>query len=166
MTDLIVLGFDGIHKADEALLQLEQLEKEHLIHMEDAAVVVRMADGSIKIRQTQDLTAAATLTGGVWGLLVGALLANPLIGIAVGSGMGALSGASADIGINDDFIEELAETLSPDSSAVFLLVKQATLDKVMADLRPFKGRLLHTSMSLTTKLASRLCLSQKLADSE
>ena len=146
MADLIVLGFDGTHKADEALLQLEQLEKEHLIKMEDAAVVIRTAEGDIKIRQTQDITTAATLTGGLWGLLVGALLANPLIGIAIGGGMGALSGASTDIGINDDFIEELAETLSPDSSAVFILAKHATTDKVMADLRPFAGHLLHTSM--------------------
>lgn len=161
MTDLIVIGFDGTHKADEALLQLQQLEKEHLIDLEDAAVVIRNAAGDIKIRQTTDLTSATTLAGGVWGLLIGALLANPIIGIVVGTGIGAFGGVTADIGINDDFIEELGQTLSPDSSAVFILAKQTTTDRVSEDLRPFKGRILHTSLSVDDETRLRQLLEEK-----
>ena len=87
----------------------------------------------------------------MWGTLVGILFMNPLagmvLGAAVGAGSGALSGSLADFGIDDDFVKKLGETITPGSSALFVLVKSATEDKVLPEIEPFKPRLLKTSLS-------------------
>jgi uncharacterized membrane protein len=74
-------------------------------------------------------------------------LAGMVLGAAVGAGSGALSGSLADYGINDDFVKKLGETITPASSALFVLVKSATEDKVLPEIEPFKPRLLKTSLS-------------------
>jgi uncharacterized membrane protein len=82
---------------------------------------------------------------------VGLLFLNPLVGFAlgtmVGAGTGALAGALTDYGINDDFIRELAKTLKPNSSAIFILVRKMQPEKVLNELSRFPGRVLRTSLS-------------------
>jgi uncharacterized membrane protein len=51
MSHLVALGFDNLFKADEVVLALRKLQQQHLIDLEDAAVVVRNADGTINIKQ-------------------------------------------------------------------------------------------------------------------
>ncbi|HIK34710.1 MAG TPA: DUF1269 domain-containing protein [Thermosynechococcus sp. M98_K2018_005] len=147
MSTLVVIAFDDEYKANEVLIQLLKLQREHLIDLEDAAVVVRTKEGKVKINQTQDLTLQGALGGGVWGLLIGLLFFNPLLGWAAGLVAGAISGKLTDIGIDDNFIKELGQTISPGSSAIFTLVRQATPDKVIEEIAPFGGKVLHTSLS-------------------
>jgi uncharacterized membrane protein len=155
MSNLVVLGFDGLHSADEVLNKLRSLQKEHLIDLEDACVVERDAGGKIHVKQAVNLTALGAKSGGLWGAmwgtLVGILFMSPLagmvIGAAVGAGSGALSGSLADYGIDDDFVKKLGETITPGSSALFVLVRSATEDKVLPEIEPFKPRLLKTSLS-------------------
>ena len=147
MSDLIVVGFDNELKADEVLHKLGDLQKEHLVDLEDAVVVVKNQKGKVKIKQAYDLVTSGALSGGFWGSLIGLLFLHPLLGVAAGLASGALSGALTDIGINDDFIKELGETLDRGTSALFLLVRKATPDKVLDELRPYGGKLLRTSLS-------------------
>lgn len=155
MSNLVVLGFDGLHTADEVLNKLRSLQKEHLIDLEDACVVERDDGGKIHVKQAVNLTAmgakAGGLWGAMWGTLVGILFMNPLagmvLGAAVGAGSGALSGSLADYGIDDDFVKKLGDTITPGSSALFVLVRSATEDKVLPEIEPFKPRLLKTSLS-------------------
>jgi uncharacterized membrane protein len=90
-------------------------------------------------------------TGALFGTLIGLLFLNPLAGFAlgglVGGGTGALSGSLVDYGINDDFIRSLGQTLPPDSSALFVLVRKVQPEKVLAELSNFRGRVLRTSLS-------------------
>ena len=85
--------------------------------------------------------------GSFWGLLIGFLFLNPLAGAAVGAGAGALSGKLADIGINDKFMKDLGETFTPATSALFVLVRKATPDKVLEGLKGFKGKIIQTSLT-------------------
>lgn len=155
MSNLVVLGFDGLHTADEVLNKLRSMQKEHLIDLEDACVVERDQGGKIHVKQAVNLTALGAKTGGLWGAmwgtLVGLLFMNPLagmvLGAAVGAGSGALSGSLADYGIDDGFVKKLGETITPGSSALFVLVKRATEDKVLPEIEPFKPRVLKTSLS-------------------
>jgi len=102
--------------------------------------VTKDAAGKIKLHQAMNLTAMGAATGGFWGLLIGMLFLNPLLGAAVGAGAGALSGRFTDLGIDDDFMKTLAEQFQPGCAAVFILVKKATPDKVLAGLEQFKGK--------------------------
>ena len=146
MSDLIVIGFSDEFKADEVLLDLRKLEREYLIDLEDAAIVVRKKDGRVNIKQTQELVTAGALSGGFWGLLMGLIFFHPMLAI-FGAAVGALSGALTDIGIDDNFIQELGNTIEPGTSAIFVLVRKSTPDKVLDDLSKFEGKVLRTSLS-------------------
>lgn len=80
---------------------------------------------------------------------------NPLVGTVVGAGAGVLSGYFTDIGINDTFMKELASTFMPGTSALFVLVKKTTPDKVLDSLRNFKGKVLKTSLTVDKEEALR-----------
>ena len=155
MSELIVVGFNDREGADRVLLRLSKLRKEYLIDIEDAVVVVRDEDGKVHLKQGINLVTAGAATGFVsgslWGTLVGFLFLNPLagfvLGSAIGVGAGALSGSLSDYGINDDFIKSLAETIPPNSSALFILVRKVQPEKVLAELSGVKGKVLRTSLS-------------------
>jgi uncharacterized membrane protein len=155
MSNLVVLDFDGIHTADEVLNKLRSMQKEYLIDLEDACVVERDKNGKIYIKQAVNLTAIGAATGGsrgaLWGTLVGLLFLNPLAGMAIGAvtgaGAGALAGSLTDCGIPDDFIKKLGETIPTESSALFVLFKTVNEDRVLPELKPYKPRVLRTSLS-------------------
>jgi uncharacterized membrane protein len=149
MADLIAIEFDQPETAFELRAELMKFQKEYLIEMEDVVVVTREGDGKPKLHQAVNLTAAGAAGGAVWGALIGLLFLNPLLGVAVGAGAGALSGSLTDIGIKDDTIREMSEGLPPGGSAVFVLVRRVTGDKVLDRLGAFrhKGKVIHTSLS-------------------
>ena len=155
MSDLIVVAFKGEDTADQVLNKLLALQKEHLIDLEDACVVVRDRHGNVHLKQAVNLVGVGAASGGawgaLWGTLIGLLFLNPLAGLltgaAIGAGTGALSGALSDYGIDDEFIRSVGSTIEPGSSALFILVRRATLDKVLPELRPFGGTVLRTSLS-------------------
>lgn len=78
----------------------------------------------------------------MWGALIGLIFFNPLLGWVAGATAGAVSGAVTDIGIDDNFIKELGNTIEPGTSALFVLVRKATPDKVLAELSHFGGKVL------------------------
>jgi uncharacterized membrane protein len=147
MSTLVAVGYDEMFKADEVLLKLRKLQREYLIDLEDAAVAVKDAQGKFKLHQTNNLTAAGAVHGGFWGSLIGLIFLNPLLGFAVGATTGAISGALTDTGINNDFMKELAGTMTPGSSTLFILVRIATPDKVLEELAGTGGKVLKTSLS-------------------
>lgn len=147
MSTLIAIAYDDIFKAEEVRLTLAKLQREHLIELEDAAVVVKNADGKVQLKQAINLTAAGATSGGFWGLLIGTLFLVPLFGAAVGAATGAIGGALGDIGVDDDFMRELGETLQPDTSALFILIKKVTPDKVLDEVSKYGGKILRTSLS-------------------
>jgi uncharacterized membrane protein len=147
MSTLVVIGYDNEFKAEEVRLTLRKLQKDYLIDLEDAVVAVKDAQGKVKLHQAVNLTAAGAVGGGFWGSLIGLIFLNPLLGAAIGAAAGATSGALTDVGINDKFMKELAATMSPGSSALFVLVRKATPDKVLAELQGSGGKVLKTSLS-------------------
>ena len=115
--------------------------------MEDVVVVTRGDKGKVKLHQSVNLTVVGAVGGTFWGMLIGMIVLNPLLGAAVGAGAGAISGKLSDIGIDDKFMKELGATLAPGTSALFVLVRKATPDKVLEALKGFKGKVLKTSLS-------------------
>ncbi len=146
MSDLVVIAYDDIHKAEEVRITLAKLQHEYLIDLEDAVVVTKDANGKVKLHQAVDLTAVGALQGGMLGALLGLILLNPLFGMVLGGAAGALSGKMTDLGIDDDFIKELSETLQPNTSALFILVRKVTIDKVLPRLEGTGGKILKTSL--------------------
>jgi uncharacterized membrane protein len=149
MSTLVVVGYKGIHKAEEVRLQLWKLQRDYLLDLEDAVVVVKNDKGKVKLHQTFDLSSAGAINGGFWGSLIGLMFLNPLLGLAVGASAGAVSGALSDVGIDDNFMKEVGATMTPGSSSLFVLLRNpsAAPDKVLEELKGTGGTILKTSLS-------------------
>lgn len=162
MSDLVAIVFDEEAVAFEVRAELVKMQKEYLIEMEDAVVVTKEADGKTKLHQSVNLTAAGAVGGGFWGMLIGLLFLNPLLGAAAGAASGAIAGRLSDIGINDKMMKELAETFKPGTSALFVLVKKVTGDKVLERLKAYAGRgtVFKTSLNKDDEAALRQALEQ------
>ena len=150
MSDLVVIEFDNEQTAFEMRAALARMQKEYLIQMKDIVVVTRNEKGKIRLHQAVNLTAAGAVGGTFWGMLIGLIFFNPLLGAAIGAGAGALSGRLRDIGINNNFMKEVAGNLTEGTSALFILIHKVTSDKVLDRLKQegFKGKVFQTSLTV------------------
>ena len=147
MPDLIVIAYNTEERAEEVRAELLKMAGEYLVDIEDAAVAIHKDSGKVKLRQMHTLTAAGAIGGGFWGLLIGLIAVHPLLGLAVGAGAGAAAGALSDVGIHDAFMKELAQKLTPGSSALFVLSSKMTSERVLERLRGSGGHVMQTSLS-------------------
>ncbi len=147
MSTLVVIEYDDQYKAEEMRLKLRKMQKEYLIDLEDAVVAVKDDKGKIKLHQAINLTAAGAVSGGFWGSLIGLIFLNPLLGMAMGAAAGAVSGALRDVGIDDRFMKDLADGLPAKSSALFVLVRKSTPDRVLEEVKGMGGKILKTSLT-------------------
>jgi len=155
MADLVVIAFPSEEKAEEVRQKLLGMQQNYLIELGDAVIAVKHEDGKVKLNQLMNTTAAGAVSGGFWGLLIGLLFMVPVVGAAIGAGAGAISGALTDVGINDNFMKEVAEVLQPGGAALFLLIRKMTTDKVLEDLQGVGGTVLRTSFDHTKEQALR-----------
>ena len=147
-TTLTVWKYHSPEGAEEALGILEQLKKEQLIEIHDAAVVTWPPDKKKpKTRELNNLTGAGALGGAFWGLLFGLIFFVPLLGAAVGAAFGAVGGAMADVGIDDEFIQQVRTQVTPGTSALFVMSSDAVVEKVRAAFEGQRPELLTTNLS-------------------
>jgi uncharacterized membrane protein len=141
MGNLVVLALDEPHKAEEVRLTLQKLQSQHLVDLADVVVAVNDERGKVKLHHAGNLSAGDTVFQGFCGSLTSLILAN--------AAAGAVSGALADVGINDQFMKQLAATLLPGSSALFVLTRNPTpnKDQLLEKLKGLGGKILMTSLS-------------------
>ncbi|NTW35671.1 MAG: DUF1269 domain-containing protein [Syntrophobacteraceae bacterium] len=146
-SNLTVIIFDDELKAEEARLKLLKLQKEGFIDLEDAVVVVKEADGQVRYRQMHRMARKGGVAGSITGLIVGTIFLNPLAGAVFGAVTGAVSASLTDVGVDDRFMKELAETFKPGTSALFTLVRRAEPERVAAEYFGFGGQVLVNTVS-------------------
>ena len=155
MSNLVVVCYPDLNRAQEVLNTLQRLGREALIDLEDAVIVTKRPDGKITMNESVNMAQAGAISGGtggaLWGTLIGLLFLAPLAGLVIGAATGAAAGAVAgkarDYGVDDTFIKQVGNSLQPGSSAIFLLVRRATVDKVLPEVSKFGGQIIHTSLS-------------------
>ena len=149
MSTLIALTYDDEQTGRAVFEKLSDLQKRELLQLEDAALALKDAKGKVKVKQTLEnrLTGSAALWGGFWGLLIGLLFLAPIFWGLFGALMGFIAGKSGDVGIDDKFIKDVGNSLDPGGAAVFMLVLEATADKVLEELAPYGGHVFQTSLS-------------------
>jgi uncharacterized membrane protein len=69
-------------------------------------------------------------------------------------------GAALDTGVSGDFIDDVKQSLAPGRSALFLVVKQAEADALLAALRDFGGEVIQSTLSSETEEALRQALAK------
>ena len=117
---------------------MADLQKRELITLEDAAVVVRNEKGRAKVKQAHSLVGVGALGGAFWGMLIGLLFLAPWLGLIAGTAGGALSGKLGDIGIDDSFIKEVSEAVESRESALFMLARDAQMERIQEELSDFE----------------------------
>jgi uncharacterized membrane protein len=148
MATLTVLKFNRPDGAEKALNTLRRLQQQQLIELADAAVVEWPSDRKApRTRQATDTAGIAELGGAFWGFLFGLIFFVPLLGFALGAATGALTGALTDVGIDDDFIRQTRDKVTPGTSALFVLATSAVLDRVIPELKPLEPELIATNLS-------------------
>lgn len=166
MSTMVAIVFDDESSAFEMRGALVKMQNQFLLDMDDAVVVTRDDKGKIKLHQPVSLTATGAVGGGFWGMLVGLLFLNPLLGAAIGAGAGALAGKFREIGLDDRMMGSIRTALHPGSSGLFVVVRNVTVDKVLDGLKPFAGRgkVFQTSLSKDDERALREVLETSEAD--
>lgn len=148
MASLTVFKFPTVGGAEQMLSTLDGLQKQQLITIIDAAIVTWPEDKKKpKTRQLHNLAGAGALNGAFWGMLFGLIFLIPLFGMAVGAAFGALGGAFTDVGIDDNFIKEVREKVTPGTSALFLMSSGAVLDRVSEALKGQSFELIASNLS-------------------
>lgn len=148
--ELVAFRFADPLLAQEASIAMIRLERHQSISIDDLAIVNK-TDGRVHIHQTRDMnTGQGAATGGMWGALIGLAVAAPFIGAAIGAAAGGLFGKLRDIGINDNEMRDLGDSLTDGEAAMFVLLKDFQIAHLLAELRRFDGRLLHTTLDSAT----------------
>jgi len=111
MSDLVVIEFSTEEKAEEVRHKLLDMQKEYLIDLADAVIAVKQPNGRIKLNQLFHPAAIGATAGTLWGTLIGMIFLMPLLGAALGAASGAIGGALTDVGINDQFMKDVAASL-------------------------------------------------------
>lgn len=149
---IIIVTFDDMESAGEALKTLESWQKDHEIELGDAVTVVKDEEGEVKIKQTEDFTPKrGAIAGGTAGLIVGTIAGGPIGGLLLGAAAGALAGKKLDLGISDDQIDMVSKGLHEASSAIFVQVKSGNKDMLAAAFRESGGTLHELSISDETE---------------
>jgi uncharacterized membrane protein len=138
--EMMVVAFEGEDKADEVLSTLKQLDVEATVDLKSAAVVKRDAEGRIRIRETKDFDAkqgaiGGAVAGGLLGLLTGKFLAGAIIGAAGG----AAAGHGIDMGLDDEYLRSVGESLGSGTSAIVALISFERVERAMEELDEFEG---------------------------
>lgn len=146
MSDLVAVAYPDQPTAEAVRDKLTGLAREHVIELADAVVVSRDDKGKVRLHQAINTAGAGAAGGALWGGLIGMLFLAPLLGAAIGAATGGISGALTDIGINDSFMKDLGEKLTPGHAALIVLVNKITPDKVLPEIQEFGGEVLQTSL--------------------
>ena len=150
MVALSMWRYDTVDGAAAAGALVRELARSGEVVLHDAAVVEWEAEeGKPRTRPIGASTLPVDALGdGFWGLLFGLVFFLPLLGAATGAATGALSGALSDVGIDDSFINRVRDTVTPGSSALFVLTADgglARLRDAFADGAP--GQLVFTELT-------------------
>ena len=145
---LTVWKFDTTAGAGDASQVLQGLAAQKLLTLHDAATVSwEGGKRKPKTRQLTSTTASGALGGTFWGMLFGLIFFMPLLGAALGAATGALTGSLTDVGIDDGFINNVRDRITPGTSALFLLSSDEVVDKVKDAFGGAPGELIFTNLS-------------------
>ena len=149
MATLVAIGYADQTTADDALATVHELEAELIIQADQVAAISRDLEGKYHVHTAHGGASAGggAVWGGFWGLLFGLLFFIPFAGLALGAGFGALFGHLGEKGIDKAFQQQVRDHLQPGTSALFMVIEQATPDKAIAALQKYGGTVIRTSLS-------------------
>lgn len=140
---LVGVSFADAFRAQEFLTAATRLAANGQLHLVDAVIVMKDADGRTVVKETKDPQPARTaLSGAVWAGLFGLMLGGPvgwLVGGAIGAGAGAVTARMVDLGIPDEWVTWFRDAVQPGTVTVALLVTDLNRDALVEEAGRFAG---------------------------
>jgi uncharacterized membrane protein len=129
---LTVWRFPAPDAAEQALSGLQPTVRAGYATIGDAALVSWPPGRQTPVtRELGSITGPGQLWHGFWGMLLGLIFLTPLAGPAFGAAAGAVAGTLSDFGVADDFVLRVRESVTPGTSAIFLLSTRTSADVVV-----------------------------------
>ncbi len=147
---LWAIGYDTTERAEQVRDEVAKLGDNNGLILLDSAVVVCWPDGTVTL-DGEPIVAAINVHGHTFaGFLAGlALGAPPLTGAAVGALLRCTGTPTSDgVGIDDDFIREVAGLLKPATSALFVLDWEGNMEALLRGIRGLGGTVVKTNVDL------------------
>ena len=160
MSNLFAITYDDVKSGHDAFEALAQMQKMKILELEDAAIATKDEKGKVKVKDTleQQTTGASATWGFFWGFLIGLIFGGPLFWGLFTALFSGLLAKGRDVGVDNDFMKEVANKLEPGGSAIFMLVVKATPDKVIEELQKYGGHVVQTSLSKEDEAALQQAL--------
>jgi len=148
---LFGISFADVFRAEEFLIALRGMASRGDLKLNDAVVVYKSDDGSVRARETKDLQPAGTaVSGAMWTGLIGLLIGGPIgfvAGLGIGAGAGAITAKVVDVGIPDEWVDWFKQAVHPHTSTVVALASHVDLAKLYQEAQRFAGaELVHTTL--------------------
>jgi uncharacterized membrane protein len=163
--NIVVLGFDNQYGAEALLEDLQRWQEAGIIEVEDAVIAFASRNGNVELRQThRSEKGKFAVRGGGIGLVAGAVVGGPILGLVAGVTGGLLKGRSKDKkleGLDPEFVKQVSGWVRPETSALFLLVKQANADQIEIELRPHRAKILTTTLAPENEQRLRQALAEE-----
>ena len=137
---VFVAAFDSEDGAAPALKDFRAMDREGSIELIDAVVVVRDADGRIKVEETADPSGRTwAKRGAIAGGLVGLIFPPSIIGTAIVGGAGAgIWGKIRDKGFRDEELKQVGESLAPSSSAIIAIAEDHVVEQLVHGIEGYQ----------------------------
>jgi uncharacterized membrane protein len=148
MTTFTVWKFEDPDGAQRAESTLQSAASEGLVTIVDHAVIT-WPEGADKpdLQHKHDSEKRGAGWGALWGVLGGALFAVPIVGLAVGAGIGALAKSTDGTGITKEDLERIRTEITPGTSALFLVTENANMDRLGERFRGRDSKLISTNLT-------------------
>lgn len=162
MSDIVVITFDDPDQAGQVRESISKTEKSGFVSLDDSAVVVKDAEGKVHVKNEVDRgVKIGAVGGGFLGLFIGFLLVGPIGALIIGGLLGGAVGSLAHMGISHSFIKDVSDELEPGTSALFVIVRDASPDVVVATLRQYEGNIYQTSLPPEAEESLRRAMKSK-----
>lgn len=145
----VVVRYAGRDTAAKALTVLDQLGEEKAISFEEAVAVYKDEKGKLKIHKSSKVitTRKGGIAGGVTGFVIGTLMGGPILGAIAGTAAGAAAGKMTSL--EGDVKKQLDEELSPNDSALCVVIKKINWSRVLDEMKPhnFGGKVVVANLA-------------------
>jgi uncharacterized membrane protein len=157
---ILVIVYPDHETAQQAYDEVRRLDREGRVRVQDAAVVQALDDGQLEVLSTHRHAVKSAGKAAFWGLVIGGVLAVPVLGLALAGGAVGLGAHRADRGKEGEFADRVRALLVPGRTALFVTgtAGTATPDEIIAILAPFGGELAQSSLLAATEEKIRLAL--------
>lgn len=147
MANITALAFDTMEGADNMFQNLMSWQEEGLIEVLDAVVATRNVGNDIQVEQKLKKTGKYAARGSGVGLIAGMILGGPIVGLAAGAGIGAISGKMKKQGIDRKFVDSIVDAIRPETSILFIMTEGGDIERLQEELRVHRATVLSTTLS-------------------